>query len=79
MTTHKEPTHPAGESFTVVFTDKVGTDRTGPSMSGFASKLKSVAEQYGFSVQTWGPTSKVIRSIAPAYMERVLVMREDPQ
>lgn len=71
-----EPDHPGRSSFAMDFSDKTGEDRPGSQMERFVEELRRVANAYGFNIQTWGPTKKFVRSVAPAYMERVWVMRE---
>lgn len=77
MTKWVEKPHPPGESFAMNFSDKTGEERSGAQMEAFVDNLKRLANDYGFNIQTWGPTKNFVRAVAPAYMEKVWVMRDE--
>ncbi len=72
-----ERPHPPGESFSIRFSDETAEARTGAQMEAFVDNLKRLANGHGFDICTWGPTKNFVRSVAPAYMEKVWVMRDD--
>lgn len=69
--------HPPGSSFAMDFSDKTAEDRSAEKMDLFVNEMRVIANKYGFNIQTWGPTKNVVRAVAPAYMEKVMVMRDE--
>lgn len=77
MSKYVEKTHPGGSNFVMEFSDGNGGDRCSTYMSLFVSRLKEVANDYGFDIATWGTTEQFVRGNASRFMERVYVMREE--